>query len=88
MPESDPITRVLDEVRAAFIEDRRGDVATYIPQLSATPPDLFGISLASLEGRVYSAGDSAYYQAEIPHSTSNEGKAPARAFVMVTPAML
>jgi glutaminase len=60
MPESDPITRVLDEVRAAFIEDRRGDVATYIPQLSATPPDLFGISLASLEGRVYSAGDSAY----------------------------
>ncbi len=60
MSGTDPITRALEEVRAAFITDRRGEVATYIPQLSATPPDLFGISLASLDGRVYSAGDSDY----------------------------
>ena len=40
------------------------------------------------ERTVLRAGDSAYYQAEVPHSTSNEGKQPARAFVMVTPAML
>jgi glutaminase len=56
----DPITRVLHDVRAEFLADSRGEVATYIPQLSAVPPDLFGMALATLDGRVYHAGESEY----------------------------
>jgi glutaminase len=51
---------MLEDVRTAFVTDQRGEVATYIPQLSATPPDLFGIALASLDGRIYRAGECDY----------------------------
>jgi glutaminase len=54
----DPITRALEDVLQRLAENTGGLVADYIPQLSHVDPDLFGIALASLEGRVYSAGDA------------------------------
>ena len=38
--------------------DRRGEVATYIPELAGVDPDLFGICLATVDGAVYEAGDT------------------------------
>lgn len=40
------------------------------------------------EQHVLSAGDNAYYAAELPHTTHNTGRGTATAFVVVTPAML
>ncbi len=53
----DPIPRALEDVRQMFAADTSGALPDYIPELSAVDPNLFGISLASLEGRIYSAGD-------------------------------
>jgi glutaminase len=58
MAATDPITRALEEVRQTFATDTSGALPDYIPELSEVDPDLFGISLASLGGRIYSAGDA------------------------------
>ena len=55
---SDIVTAFLDVVHDRLVSDRRGEVADYIPQLAATDPDLFGIALCGLNGRVYESGDS------------------------------
>jgi glutaminase len=39
-------------------ETRRGDVATYIPQLAGVPTDRFGIAIATLDGSVHAAGNA------------------------------
>jgi len=36
----------------------RGEVATYIPQLSIVDPQKFGIAVAMTDGRVFCAGDA------------------------------
>ncbi|KAG4069603.1 hypothetical protein HA402_007643 [Bradysia odoriphaga] len=47
---------VIDRVRT---QDLGGAVADYIPELAKADPERFGISVASVFGRSYSAGDSA-----------------------------
>jgi glutaminase len=42
--------------RIARIDD--GKVATYIPELAKVDPNLFGIAIATVDGKVYTAGDS------------------------------
>jgi glutaminase len=54
----DPITRTLAEIQQRFAADERGVLADYIPQLATADPRLFGIALASLDGRIYQAGDA------------------------------
>ncbi len=54
----DPITRTLTEIQQRFVADERGELADYIPQLAIADPRLFGIALASLDGRIYQAGDA------------------------------
>ncbi|MEI9514295.1 glutaminase A [Agromyces sp. CCNWLW213] len=46
----------LGEVGASV---RGGTVADYIPELAGADPDAFGVSIASVLGRVYGAGDAA-----------------------------
>ena len=53
-----PIQAYLERVYARHHGLRRGEVATYIPELGKADPDWFGVSLATTDGRVYEVGDS------------------------------
>ncbi|HEY3925365.1 MAG TPA: glutaminase A [Acidothermaceae bacterium] len=51
-----PIQGLLDEVWREAKERDEGELATYIPELARADRSTFGLALASLDGRVYSAG--------------------------------
>lgn len=51
-----PVEALLDEVWREAEQHDSGAVATYIPELARADPLTFGLALASLDGRVYSAG--------------------------------
>ena len=53
-----PIQDLLDDLHARLIEQRAGEVATYIPELGKADPEWFGLAVATLDGTVYEAGDS------------------------------
>ena len=59
----DPVARaphiqeILDSVYEKFKNVDEGKVATYIPELSKADPKDFGICLATVDGRVFTAGD-------------------------------
>jgi len=50
----------VDEAYAKFKGDTRGKNADYIPYLAKVDPDLFGISVVTTDGQVYSVGDVNY----------------------------
>ena len=51
--------QILDDIAAEMAaETERGKVADYIPQLAHVDPNQFGISVATPDGQVYSAGDA------------------------------
>ena len=54
----DPIGDMLGRIRAEFVDEHRGDVADYIPQLSTADPTAFGLALAGVSGSVYRSGDA------------------------------
>ena len=41
-----------------LIDNEMGNVASYIPQLAKVDPNLFGISVFSIDGRVFNIGDT------------------------------
>lgn len=49
----DALEQILDRHR----HRTEGEVADYIPELGDQDPDLYGVALASVHGRVYTAGD-------------------------------
>jgi len=49
----------LNHCLATYAAENSGTVANYIPELSKANPAHFGISLATIDGHVYEAGDSA-----------------------------
>ena len=53
-----PVPDYLQELVDAFADNHAGKVADYIPGLADADPDRFGIALATLDGRVHSAGDA------------------------------
>ena len=53
-----PIQFFLEALHARFAGVTDGQVATYIPELAKTDPDLFGICLATADGFLYEVGDS------------------------------
>ena len=65
----DPIVRALEEIREELAAVPGGEVATYIPQLSAADPSWFGLALTSLEGHCYAAGD-----ADVPFTVQSVSK--------------
>ena len=51
--------QILDDIATEMAgETERGKVADYIPQLAHVDPNQFGISVATPDGQVYSAGDA------------------------------
>jgi glutaminase len=53
-----PIEEFLCELHARIAKERGGRVADYIPELGKADPNTFGIALATVDGRVYTAGDA------------------------------
>ena len=53
-----PLLRFLDRCLQDFAAETGGAVADYIPELGKADPAHFGISLATLDGHVYEAGDT------------------------------
>jgi glutaminase len=47
----------IDELHATYRQLTDGDVATYIPELGNADPELFGITLATASGQLFSTGD-------------------------------
>jgi len=57
-PTLSPLQGYLEELYLKLQHCRDGTVASYIPQLSRVNPDLFGITIATVDGHVYQVGDS------------------------------
>lgn len=56
---SSPLRQVLERLHRALAADRRGALASYIPELAGVDPEPFGIALVTVDGAVYEVGDSA-----------------------------
>jgi len=56
---SSDINHVLDHIFKTVVQNREGALADYIPELAKIDPDLFGLALATKNGKVYSIGDVA-----------------------------
>jgi len=54
-----PVDDYLGRIHREILPNRDGVVADYIPELARVDPDPFGLALATLDGEVYAAGDSA-----------------------------
>src|SRR5579863_5792295 len=67
---SSPLHRFLIGCHAEFEKDKTGAVADYIPELKKANPDLFGVSLATIDGHVYEVGDS-----DVPFTIQSISKA-------------
>ena len=52
--------RVVDAAYAKYKDLKDGKNADYIPILTETPSDLFGVVIVTRDGKVYSAGDVDY----------------------------
>jgi len=52
------IQETLQNVYEKYKDVRDGEVASYIPELAKAKPDDFGITLATVDGQVFSVGDS------------------------------
>ncbi|HWJ07243.1 MAG TPA: glutaminase A [Steroidobacteraceae bacterium] len=63
-PAADPATkdfqRVVDAAHAKYKDLKDGKNADYIPILTETPSDLFGVVIVARDGKVYGAGDVDY----------------------------
>jgi glutaminase len=53
-----PIDRYLADLYARTRAVTVGSIATYIPELAKADPDSFGIAVATVDGKVYTAGDA------------------------------
>lgn len=53
-----PIQDYLDRLHRELAGIHSGQVATYIPELAKVDPGVFGIAIATVDGRVYEVGDT------------------------------
>jgi glutaminase len=60
LPPSESLQALVDETYARFKDDQSGKNADYIPYLASVPSDLFGVALVTVDGKVYTAGDTTY----------------------------
>ena len=52
-----PLQQILERLHEQLSGDRRGKLASYIPELAQVDPEPFGIALVTIDGMVYEAGD-------------------------------
>ena len=53
-----PIDHYLADLYARMRANTDGAIATYIPELAKADPEAFGIAVATVDGKVYTAGDA------------------------------
>lgn len=58
LPSPDQVAGLVGAAHERFSETSDGRVADYIPALAAVSPDMFGIAVVGVSGRVHEAGDS------------------------------
>ncbi len=58
LPDSDRVGDLVREAHARYRSIADGDVSQVYPALARVPRDLFGVSVVTASGRVYSAGDA------------------------------
>ncbi|XP_056157806.1 glutaminase 2b [Lampris incognitus] len=58
IPEFDAFTQNIDEIYNTVKEQSEGQVADYIPHLAKFSPDLWGVSLCTVDGQRHSIGDT------------------------------
>jgi glutaminase len=59
-PKPKELQRLVDAAHAKYTGLQEGKNADYIPILTKTPSDLFGVVIATRDGRIYTAGDVDY----------------------------
>ncbi len=59
-PSPDELQRVVNEAHAKYKDLKDGKNADYIPILTTVPSDLFGVVVATREGKIFWAGDVNY----------------------------
>ncbi len=59
-PSPKELQRVVNEAHARYKDLRDGKNADYIPILTKTPSELFGVVIATKDGKIYAAGDVDY----------------------------
>lgn len=57
---SDALQQLVDTAHARFRDRNDGNNADYIPELAAVPSGLFGLAIATVDGRLYTAGDASH----------------------------
>jgi glutaminase len=60
LPDPERVLRVLQEGYEAVRSDHRGEIATYIPALAETSPDLFGACIVGVGGSSIDVGDATH----------------------------
>lgn len=55
-----PIDHYLAALHGRIAGVTDGEIATYIPELAKVDPELFGIAIATVDGKLYTVGDSSY----------------------------
>jgi glutaminase len=58
MPVKSPIEKTLEEVHALFKDNHAGKLPDYIPELAKADPAHFGITVATVDGKVYEVGET------------------------------
>uniref|UniRef100_A0A8C6LQZ0 glutaminase n=1 Tax=Nothobranchius furzeri TaxID=105023 RepID=A0A8C6LQZ0_NOTFU len=58
IPEFDSFAQKIDEIYKTVQKQRDGKVADYIPQLAKFSPELWGVSLCTVDGQRHSVGDT------------------------------
>ncbi|WP_425280763.1 glutaminase A [Leucobacter coleopterorum] len=58
LPDAERVRSFLNEAHVRYAGDLSGEVADYIPALAGVDPELFGLSLAGVNGAVTSSGDA------------------------------
>lgn len=57
IPDFESFSQTITEIFETIKDNNQGSVANYIPQLSRVNPDLFAVSVCTIDGQLFSIGD-------------------------------